>query len=75
MEKHWECGRGPPSPFQLGFLPAGMESPSEVGSGIFVGYSSGWEHLCQALGFGSAKGRVFIWVLTLVGQDVLNIPK
>lgn len=51
MEKHRECGKGPPSPFQPGFLLAGMGSLSEVGSGIFVGYSSGWEHLCQALGF------------------------
>jgi len=72
-EKPQERGQGPPSPFQPGFLLARLGSPSEVGSGVFAGCSSGWEHLCQVLDFGSAEGRVLIWVLILAGQDVLDI--
>lgn len=75
MEKPQEHGKGPPSPFQPGFLPARMGPPSEVGSGVLAGCSSGWEHPCQVPGFGSAKGRILVWVLTLMGQDVLDILK
>lgn len=60
MEKPQERGKGPPPPFQPGFLPARMGSPGKVGSGVFAGCSSSWEHLHQALGFGSAKERVLV---------------
>lgn len=48
-EKPQEHRKGSPSPFQAGFLPAGMGSPSKVGSGVFAERSSSREHLHQLL--------------------------
>lgn len=63
-EKLQEHGKGSLSPFQTGFLPAGVRSPSKVGCGVFAECSSSCEHLhqllcwiCQGKSFGLSVNR------------------